>query len=315
MTHSSPTPIAALAGGVGAARFLEGLVAVVDPADVVAIVNTGDDAAFHGLHVAPDLDIVMYTLAGLVEPSQGWGVRGDTYHALEMLERYGRDTWFRLGDRDFATHIARTELLRAGLPLSEVTDRLRRALGVRTRLLPMTDDPVGTQVRTPDGVLAFQEYFVHRRAEPDVLEILYGGMPEARPAPGLLEAIHAARSVLISPSNPLVSVGTILAVPGVRQVLETTTARRVAVSPIVAGGTIKGPADRMMRGLGLEVSAYGVAAYYRGLVDVMVVDRADEALAPRIRADLGLEVVVTDTIMRDAEAKQRLARVVLEAVE
>ena len=306
--------IAALAGGVGAARFLEGLVAVVEPAEVVAIVNTGDDAIFHGLHVAPDLDIVLYTLAGLVEPSQGWGIRADTYNALEMLDRYGRETWFRLGDRDLATHIARTELLRQGLPLSEVTDRLRSALGVRTRLLPMTDDAVGTLVRTPDGLLPFQEYFVHRRAEPEVLEIVYGGMPEAQPAPGVIEAIGSARALVICPSNPLVSVGTILAVRGVRAAVEVATGRRVAISPIVAGGTIKGPADRMMRGLGLEVSAFGVARFYRGLVDVMVIDRADEALAPRIRANLGLEVVVADTIMRDAAAKAALARVVLEAV-
>lgn len=306
--------IAALAGGVGAARFLEGLVGVVDPADVVAIVNTGDDAVFHGLHVSPDLDIVLYTLAGLVEPSQGWGVRDDTYHTLAMLERYGRETWFKLGDRDLATHIARTELLRSGLPLSAVMDRLRAALGLQTRLLPMTDEPVDTRVRTPDGVLAFQEYFVHRRAEPEVLEIIYGGMPEARPAPGVLDAIRSARAILVSPSNPLVSVGTILAVAGVRDALATTPARRAAISPIVAGGTIKGPADRMMRGLGMEVSAYGVAAYYRGLIDVFVIDRSDAALAPRIRDELGLEVVVTDTIMRDAEAKRRLACTVLEAV-
>jgi LPPG:FO 2-phospho-L-lactate transferase len=306
--------IVALAGGVGAARFLEGLVAVVEPAEVVAIVNTGDDAVFHGLHVAPDLDTVLYTLAGLVEPSQGWGVRADTYNTLEMLGRYGRETWFLLGDRDFATHIARTELLRQGLPLSEVTDRLRSALGVQIRLLPMTDQAVGTLVRTPDGVLPFQEYFVHRRAEPEVLEIIYGGMAEAQPAPGVLETIGSARSLIICPSNPLVSVGTILAIPGVRAALETAPARRVAISPIVAGGTIKGPADRMMRGLGLEVSAFGVAQIYRGLIDVMVIDRVDEGLAPRIRAELGLEVVVADTIMRDAEAKASLARVALEAV-
>src|ERR671931_865371 len=207
MTHDSSRiahHFVALAGGVGAARFLEGLVAVVEPSAVTAIVNTGDDAVFHGLHVSPDLDIVMYTLAGLVEPRQGWGVRGDTYNALEMLKAYGRETWFLLGDRDLATHIARSELLRQRLPLSEVTDRLRRALGVRVRLLPMTDDPVGTQIRTPDGVLPFQEYFVHRRAEPEVLEIIYGGMGEARPGPGVLEAIGAARAVIFCPSNPLV---------------------------------------------------------------------------------------------------------------
>jgi LPPG:FO 2-phospho-L-lactate transferase len=304
--------IAALAGGVGAARCLEGLVAVVDPAEVTAIVNTGDDATFHGLHVSPDLDIVMYTLAGLVEPSQGWGVRGDSYAALEMLRRYGRETWFLLGDRDLATNIARTDLLKQGLRLSEATDALRRALGVTTRLLPMTDAAVGTRVRTPDGVLAFQEYFVHRRAEPEVLEIIYGGMPEAAPAPGVLETIEGAATIVVCPSNPLVSIGTILAVGGVRAALQRTAGRRVAISPIVSGGTIKGPADRMMRGLGWEVSAFGVAQAYRDILDVMIIDQADAALADRIRA-LGLTVVVADTIMRDAESKAALARVVLEA--
>jgi LPPG:FO 2-phospho-L-lactate transferase len=247
--------IAALAGGVGAARFLEGLAATVDPTEIVAIVNTGDDAAFHGLHISPDLDIVMYTLAGLVDPDQGGGIRGDSYHTLEMLQEYGRETWFRLGDRDLATHLARTELLGQGLSLSEITVLFCQALGVQTRLIPMTDDPVGTQIRTPDGVLPFQVYFVQRRAEPEVLEVIYGGMAEARPAPGVLEAIGNAWAVIFCPSNPLVSVGTILAIPGVRAALRSTRARRVAISPIVGGGTIKGPADRMMRSLGLEASA------------------------------------------------------------
>jgi LPPG:FO 2-phospho-L-lactate transferase len=287
-------------------------VQVVPPGEVVAIVNTGDDAVFHGLHVAPDLDIVMYTLAGIVEPSQGWGVQGDSYATLEQLRRYGRESWFLLGDRDFATHIARTELLREGLPLSEVTDRLRRALGVETRLLPMTDAPVGTQVRTPEGVLAFQEYFVHRRAEPEVLEILYGEITSAPPAPGVLESIAEAEVVAFAPSNPLVSLGTILALPGVRPALQATRARRVAISPIVGGGTIKGPADRMMRGLGWEVSAFGVANAYRDLLDVIVIDEQDADLAERIRG-LGLGVLVTDTIMRDGEAKRRLAAATLGA--
>lgn len=305
--------IVALAGGVGAARFLEGLVAVVEPSEVTAIVNTGDDATFHGLHVSPDLDIVMYTLTGLVDAAQGWGLRGDTHSALAMLEAYGRETWFRLGDRDFGTLIARTELLRSGLPLSEVTDRLRQALGLAVRLLPMTDDPVGTQVRTPDGLLAFQEYFVHQRCEPEVVEIVYGGMAEAQPAPGVLEAIATASTIVFCPSNPLVSLGTILTVGGVREALRSTAAKRVAISPIVGGGALKGPADRMMRGLGWEVSAVGVAEAYRDVLDVMVIDQIDAALAPRVR-ELGLRVVVTDTIMRDAAAKAALARTVLEAV-
>ena len=304
--------IAALAGGVGAARFLEGLVTVVEPSEIVAIVNTGDDATFHGLRVSPDIDIVMYTLAGLVDEQQGWGIQADTYNTLDMLGRYARETWFLLGDRDLATHIARTELIGDGHSLSEVTDRLRSALGVGARLLPMTDEPVMTYIRTPDGVLPFQEYFVQRRAEPDVLQVIYSGMDQARPAPGVLEALAEADVVLLCPSNPLVSLGTILALPGVRSSLRATSARRVAISPIVAGGTIKGPADRMMQGLGWEVSAFGVANAYRDIVDVMIIDRADEALAERIRG-LGLQVVVTDTIMRDQATKTALARVALEA--
>jgi LPPG:FO 2-phospho-L-lactate transferase len=307
------TMITALAGGVGAARFLEGLVSVVDPAEVVVIVNTGDDAVFHGLHVSPDLDIVMYSLAGLVDASQGWGVQGDSYNALEMLAAYGRETWFRLGDRDLATHIVRTELLRQGLPLSAVTESLRQALGVKVRLLPMTDAHVETRIRTPEGVLAFQEYFVHRQAQPEVREVIYAGMPEAKPAPGVVEAIRGARAVVLCPSNPLVSLGTILTVSEVRQELRATQARKVAISPIVGGGAIKGPADRMMRGLGWEVSPFGVASAYHDIVDVMVIDRIDTALADRIRG-LGLEVLVTDTIMRDMAAKTALAQAVMETL-
>jgi LPPG:FO 2-phospho-L-lactate transferase len=302
--------ITVLAGGVGAARFLEGLVAVAPPSEVAAIVNTGDDTIFHGLHVSPDLDSVMYTLAGLVEPSQGWGVRGDSFDCLEMLESYGRETWFRLGDRDLATHIVRTELLRLGRPLSEVTDRLRAALGVSTRLLPMSDDPVATRVRTVDEVLPFQEYFVHRGCEPEVLEVLFDGVATARPAPGVLEVIGTAETVIVCPSNPLVSIGPILAIPGLRAALQGCSARRLAISPIVAGGAIRGPADRMMRALGWEVSAFGVAQAYRDILDVMVIDQADQELAARIR-DLGLQVVVTNTIMSDAATKLQLARTIL----
>ena len=286
----------------------------MDPASVTAIVNTGDDSIFHGLLVSPDLDIVMYTLAQLVEPAQGWGVRDDSYGALEMLRRYGRDTWFQLGDRDFATHILRSELVRSGLTLSETIDAMRRSLGVRTRLLPMTDASVATKVRTRSGVLDFQEYFVHQRAEPEVLEIIYSGMAEAEPAPGVVDAIQSAESVIFCPSNPLVSLGTIFSIKTVRQSLSETSARRLAISPIVAGGTIKGPADRMMRGFGWEVSAYGVAREFRDMLDVMVIDNQDATLAPRI-ADLGLQVVVTDTIMRNAAAKSALARVCLEALQ
>lgn len=304
--------IVTLAGGVGAARFLEGLVQVVPPEEITAIVNTGDDIVLHGLHISPDLDIVTYTLAGIIEESQGWGVRGDTTNTLEMLKRLGADTWFLLGDRDLATHIRRTELLRSGATLAEVADQIRQALGVGVRILPMTNDPVATYIVVPDGAIHFQNYLVQRRAQDDVLDVEFRGVDAAAPAPGVLEAIRSAEVVLIAPSNPVVSVGTILAVPGVRAALRETHAPVVAVSPIVGGAPIKGPAAPLMRSQGLEVSARGVAMCYQDLVDVLVIDDVDAALVNDIRA-LGIDVIVTDTIMRGPAEKRALAEVSLRA--
>jgi LPPG:FO 2-phospho-L-lactate transferase len=304
--------IVTLAGGVGAARFLEGVVQAVPPQDVTAIVNTGDDMTLHGLYISPDLDIVTYTLAGIVDEANGWGLRGDTYNTLEMLKRLGVDTWFLLGDRDLATHIRRTELLRAGATRSEIADQFRRALGVATRVLPMSDDPIETYIRTADGLMHFETYLVQRRAQDRVLGVYFDGAEHARPAPGVLEAIRDAEAILIAPSNPIVSVGTILAVPGVRAALEQTRAPVVAVSPIVGGAAIKGPAAPLMTALGYEVSARGVAACYAGLADALVIDTVDAALAADIRAT-GMETVVADTIMRDAAAKRALAQVALAA--
>lgn len=311
MPDESSRDVVVLAGGVGAARFLEGVIQVVDPARVTVVVNTGDDAEFYGLAVSPDVDIVLFTLSGIVEPSQGWGVRDDTFNALDMLEKLGRERWFLLGDRDLAVHIHRTELLRQGLTPSEVTDDLRRRLGLAVKVLPMSDQPVRTTIRTPDGWLPFQEYFVKRRQQDDVMEIRYDGADTAVPSPGLLDAIDGARAVLISPSNPLVSVGTILALPGVRDALRTTDATIVGVSPIVGGATIKGPADRMMRGLGMEVSAVGVARAYADFLNVLVIDEQDADLAAGVEAE-GVKAIVTDTIMRDLDVKRALAQVTLE---
>jgi len=311
MPEDTPRDVVVLAGGVGAARFLEGVVQVVDPSRVTVVVNTGDDAEFYGLTVSPDVDIVLFTLSGIVEPSQGWGVRDDTFNALDMLEKLGRERWFLLGDRDLAVHIHRTELLRQGLTPSQVTDDLRRRLGLAVRVLPMSDQPVRTTIRTPDGWLPFQEYFVKRRQQDDVLEIRCDGAEQASPAPGLMDAIRDASVVLISPSNPLVSVGTILSLPGVRDALRTTDATIVGVSPIVGGATIKGPADRMMRGLGMEVSAVGVARAYADFLDVLVIDQQDADLAAGVEAE-GVKAIVTDTIMRDLDVKRALARVTLE---
>jgi LPPG:FO 2-phospho-L-lactate transferase len=304
--------IVTLAGGVGAARFLEGVVQAVPPEDVTAIVNTGDDITLHGLYISPDLDIVTYTLAGIVEESQGWGVRDDTTNTLAMLKRLGADTWFLLGDSDLATHIRRTELMRAGASLSNVADQLRRALGVATRVLPMSDEPVGTYIQTSQGLMHFEHYLVQRHAQDQVLGVHFEGAAAARPAPGVLEAIREARAVLIAPSNPIVSVGTILAVPGVRDALSETPAPVVAVSPIVGGAAIKGPAAPLMTALGYEVSARGVAACYAGLADVLVIDNVDAELADDIRAT-GMDVVVTDTIMRGPAEKRALAQAVLAA--
>jgi LPPG:FO 2-phospho-L-lactate transferase len=303
--------IVVLAGGVGAARFLEGVVQAVDPARVTVIVNTGDDTEFYGLTVSPDVDIVLYTLSGLVESAQGWGINGDTYNTLEMLGTLGRDRWFLLGDRDLAVHIHRTELLHQGLTPTQVTEDLRQRLGLTVQVLPMSDQPVRTTIRTPDGWLPFQEYFVRRRAQDEVLEIRYDGADVAVPAPGLLDAISGAKAILISPSNPLVSVGTILSLAGVRDALRTTSATIVGVSPIVGGATIKGPADKMMRGLGMEVSVVGVARAYADFLDVLVIDDQDAALAGEVEA-AGVRAVVTDTIMRDLGIKKALAHLALE---
>jgi LPPG:FO 2-phospho-L-lactate transferase len=304
--------IVTLAGGVGAARFLEGVVQVVPPGDVTAIVNTGDDITLHGLYISPDVDIVTYTLAGIVEPSQGWGVRGDTTNTLGMLKKLGADTWFVLGDQDLAVHIRRTELMRAGVPLSEIADQFRRALGVATQIIPMSNEPVGTYIQTSAGLMHFEHYLVQRHAQDDVLGVHFEGAAAARPAPGVLEAIRDAEAILIAPSNPIVSVGTTLAIPGVRAALEATGAPVVAVSPIVGGAAIKGPAAPLMHALGYEVSARGVAQCYAGLADVLVIDQIDAALAIDIRAS-GMEVVAADTIMRGQAEKRALAQAAIDA--
>src|SRR5215212_2885500 len=257
MTHNR---IVVLAGGVGAARFLQGVVQVVPPDDVTVISNVGDDEEIYGVHVSPDIDIVTYTLAGLVDEAKGFGLAG---------------AWFRLGDRDYATCLYRTLELRAGRPLSAITAEVARAFGLSLRLLPVTDQRLATMVRTPAGPLAFQDYFVRRRTEDEVLGVEFAGAEESRPAPGVLEAIDRAEAILIAPSNPFVSIGPILAVPGVREAIATAKAPVVAVSPIVGGEAIKGPAAKMFRSLGGEASAAGVAAHYRGLVGTLVIDELD----------------------------------------
>jgi LPPG:FO 2-phospho-L-lactate transferase len=302
--------IAALAGGVGAARFLSGLVEVVKPEDLSVVVNTGDDIDLFGLHISPDLDIVAYTLAGLVDEAKGWGIRGDTFHCLEMLKAHGQDTWFGLGDKDLATHIYRTNRLREGVSLTQVTAEISHALGVKSKLLPMSNDHFETRVTTQEGSMHFEEYFVKRKCEGDVLGVDFAGAATAKPSKGVLDAILGAERVIICPSNPVVSIGTILAVGGVRDALRRTAARVVGVSPIVGGVTVKGPADKMLRGLGVEVSAFGVAGLFSDFLDGFVIDTVDAGLKGRIEK-LGVDVLVTNTVMRSLGDKVALARAAL----
>jgi LPPG:FO 2-phospho-L-lactate transferase len=303
--------IVVLAGGVGAARFLEGLVAVMPPQEITVICNTGDDAEFHGLHVSPDIDTVLYTLTGIVDRERGWGIAGDTFACLESLASRGEQTWFRLGDRDLATHLVRTWRLRQGATLSEVTEELRRSLGVACRILPMTDGCARTRLRTTAGWLAFQEYFVKLRQEPEVLEADFSAAAACRPAPGVVEAIRAASGVIVAPSNPILSIGPILAVSGIRETLCETAAPAAAISPIVGGRALKGPADRILASLGFEPSATSVAELYRDFLDVFVLDRADTNLLGEIKAK-GIRAVATETVMTSPGVKQRLARTVLQ---
>ena len=304
--------IVVLAGGVGAARFLQGVVQIVPQEQITVIVNTGDDRDFYGLHVSPDSDIVMYTLAGMVDEKQGWGIRNDTYNTMQQLTSYGNEDWFLLGDRDLATHIHRSRLLRQGKTLSEVSENLRERLGLQLRVLPMSDQPVSTHIQTPAGLLHFQEYMVKRHCVDEVQDVLFVGSSGAKPAPGVLGAIQQASAILIAPSNPIVSIGSILAVPGIHDALHETQGMIVAVSPIVGGAPIKGPADKLMSGMGMDVSAVGVARCYRDFLDVMVIDEQDAHLRTAIE-DLGIPTIVTNTIMRDTATKAALAREVLQA--
>lgn len=303
-----------LAGGVGAARLLGGLVRVVDEQSVTVVVNTGDDTVLHGLSISPDLDTITYTLAGASNPETGWGLAGETWAAMDALSRYGDGAWFRLGDRDLGTHLHRTGRLRAGATLSEVTAEITAAWGLRLRLLPMSDDPVRTRVVLADGrEVEFQEYFVRLRHAVPVSAVRFDGAAAARPAPGVVEAIEAAATVVVAPSNPVVSIGPILALGPVAAALAARRASVVAVSPIVAGAALKGPADRLLAELGEEASALGVARRLAPYAGTLVVDRADAALSGPIEA-LGVRCVVTDTIMASPEVAAELCRVALEAV-
>jgi len=303
--------VVVLSGGVGGARLIRGLAAVCGQKDVTAVVNTGDDLEMWGLHVSPDLDIVTYTLAGIVEESRGWGTAGDTFSCLEQMKHLGQEGWFQLGDRDLATHIWRTAQMRRGKTLSGVARELCQLLGGEVTVLPMSDDPVATLMGTKErGEVHFEEYLVKYGARLTVEYVKYAGAERARPGAGVIEAIMEAEAVIVAPSNPVVSIGPILAVKGVRDALRDTPAPVVGISPIIRGRTVKGPADRLMSQLGYEASAYGVASLYRDFLDGFLIDVQDRDLVPRI-AGLGVLVEATDTLMVSREAAAELAKKVL----
>ena len=302
--------VCALAGGVGGAKLAAGLQDVLQPGELTVVVNTADDFELWGLHICPDLDTVMYTLAGIANPQTGWGVEGESFGALDMLARYGEETWFKLGDRDLATHVLRTARLHAGEALTGIITNLSAALRVQSSILPMCDEPVATVLDTPGGQLEFQEYFVRRGQRDEVLGVELRGIEDARLTDAVSRALAAADLVVLCPSNPVVSIGPILAVPGMRKALTASRAPKIAVSPLVGGRALKGPADRMLDTLGYEVSVTGVARIYKGLVDGMVVDGIDAGERAGIEA-LGMQVLTTDAVMRDAEDRARLATEVL----
>ena len=310
MPSSKNKTITALAGGVGASKLLLGIHDVIDPRDLTVIVNTGDDITLHGLKISPDLDIVTYTLAGIVDEGKGWGYRGETFHALKRLETFGRINWFNLGDRDLATHIHRTAMLAEGKSLSDASEAIPLALGVKARILPMCDHPVPTMIDTAEGELHFQEYLVKRRAKPVVRGIRFDGVEKTRPAEGVLEAIRDADWILICPSNPLISIGPILAVLGIREAMRARKERVIAVCPIVGGKSLKGPSDKMLAELGHEPSALGVARLYADFTGTFVIDPADRKQAGSIRK-LGMNVEVVPTVMKTRAQKRQLARSLL----
>jgi LPPG:FO 2-phospho-L-lactate transferase len=306
-------PVVALAGGVGAARFLDGLARVLAPERLFIIGNTGDDAEIHGLHISPDLDTVTYTLAGVANRKRGWGIRGDSFRCLEALGRLGVETWFQLGDRDLATHLYRTQRLRQGATLTQATAEITRALGVGSAVVPMSDDPVRTRICTPSGELEFQTYFVKRRARDSVAGVRFEGAEKAAPASGVLEAIAQAEAIIVCPSNPFISVGPILAVPGIREALRQRRDRVAAISPIVGGRALKGPAADMMRSMKMRCAAAEVACLYSDFAGTFVLDEVDRKQAAEVEPR-GVRPVVTNTIMSGRRERKSLARAVTGAL-
>ena len=303
-----------LSGGTGGAKLVQGLSHEVEPSELTIVCNTGDDFVLHGLNISPDLDTIMYTLAGMLDSSKGWGIQNDTFTVLAQLKKFGAEAWFQLGDKDLATHIVRTRSLRQGLRLTQVTDQLKNALGVRARIVPMSDDVVETRVETPQGEISFQEYFVKHGWQLAVTKIFYAGIESSKPAPGVIEAIRDANRIIVCPSNPVTSIGPILAVPGIREAIKKATAKVIGVSPIIGDSAISGPAHKLMVAQGWEASALGVAQSYADLLDTFLIDKTDEDLCGRIQG-LGIQVVTTQIRMDSNADKKRLAREVLALAE
>jgi len=299
--------LAILTGGTGGAKLIDGLASETGPEQLAIVCNTGDDFVLHDLYISPDLDTIAYTLAGVADGEKGWGVRDDTFAALEWLAKYGEEDWFKLGDRDLARHIARTHLLRGGATLSQATDRLSRALGVGAKLLPMSDDRVETRIGTPDGEISFQEYFVKRRWAVEANRVVYKDAEKSCPAPGVIEALRAAGAIILCPSNPATSIGPILAVPGIRAAIKETRKPVIAVSPIIAGAPVTGPTDKLMRATGVEPTALGVAKGYADFLDILVLAPEDRNWRTRIEA-LGVQTVELPIRMNTLEDKRSLAR-------
>ena len=302
--------VVVLTGGTGGAKLVRGLERALGGDALTAIVNTGDDLNWWGLHVSPDIDSVTYALADLLSRERGWGVEGDTFQCLERMRRLGAPSWFQLGDRDLALHLTRTQLLREGQTLTEATDAIARAFGIRAHMLPMSDEAVETRVLTAEGEVGFQEYFVRERFKPEVKSVRFVGVANAKPAPGLLEGISSASAIVVAPSNPITSIGPILAVPGIREALQKTEAPVIAVSPIVGGAAVSGPAGNLMKAAGLPVSIEGIARAYSDFLDVLVADSADSGIRMQ---DPDVDLLFTNTIMRTDDDKLRLAQFILDA--
>ena len=302
-----------LAGGVGGARFLQGLIRILPPDRLDIIGNVGDDIELYGLHISPDLDTVMYTIAGLVDEEKGWGLKKDSFNFLQMFKHYDRRTWFKIGDMDVATHIFRTFLIQQGLPLSEVTQILCRNLGVKYNIIPVTDDKVRTKVDTTEGLLDFQEYFVKKKFEVEIKKVIFEGANDSIPNSNAFKVIEKAQTIIFAPSNPIVSIGCILSVPGIKEAIKRSKAYKVAISPIIGGKAVRGPAHNMMKELRNEPSSFGVAAIYKELINVMIIDNRDVNLKTSIN-DLGMSVIVTNTLMSNMDSKINLARLALNSM-